>query len=62
MLLDVPRQLVRDLGVAWNRLALTGPRIPIDVVPSTVAQELTAMALELAQELGPFQSARRLVL
>jgi hypothetical protein len=53
---------VVDLGVARNRLFLASSWIQVDVMTTTMAMQRTAIANELPDELGAFQTAICLVL
>lgn len=55
--LDVFRQSVVDLVVAWHWLLLSCSRIVVNVMAPTVPQKNTALLLDLADQLATLHSA-----
>lgn len=56
------RQGIVNLVVAWHWLLLSGSRIVVNVVASTVPQKNTALLLDLADQLATLHSAISFVL
>ena len=56
------RQYIVDFIVAWHWLLLSGCRIVVNVVATTVPQKNAALLLNLADQLAAFHTAISFVL
>ena len=54
---DLPREEVVDLAVPWHRGRLAGHRIDVDGMAAALAQEATAMRLQMPDQLDALHRA-----
>ena len=53
---DVPRQMLVDFAVSWNRLLLAGLGVHVDVVIAPGAQQHATLLLKTPNQFAPFHA------